>query len=93
MLKPVLFFDGCVVSIVKYLPARAHQLPRRGDADLCSVALPDLGVEVVDWEDLDPLLGGRHLLLELERDHWKPASLHVVVRRGDISLYPHVNPH
>ena len=69
MLNPVLFFDGCVVSVVKYLPARAHQLPRGGDADLCSLALPDLVVEVVDLEDLDPLLGGRHLLLELKRDH------------------------
>lgn len=32
---------------------------------MCSLALRDLGVEVVDSEDLDPLLGGRHLLLEL----------------------------
>lgn len=80
MLNPVLFFNGCVVSVVKYLPARAHHLPRGGDEDLCSLALPDLGIEVVDSEDLDLLLERRHLFLELEKDHWKPASLHVVVR-------------
>lgn len=93
MLNPVLFLDGCVVSVVKYLPARAHQLPRGGDADLCSLALPDLGVEMVESEDLNPLLAGRHLLLELERDHWKLAYLHMVVWGGDTSFYPRANPH
>lgn len=48
---------------------------------------------MVDSEDLDPLLGGRHLLLDLDRDHWKPVSLHVVVHEGDISPYPHASPH
>lgn len=51
-----------LVSVVKDLPSRAYQLPRGGDASYCSLALPDLGVEVVDSEDLDLLLGGRHLL-------------------------------
>lgn len=40
MLNPVLFFDGCAVSVVKYLPAGAQKVPKGGDAVLCS--LPSL---------------------------------------------------
>lgn len=92
MLNPILFFDGSVVSVVECLSARAHQLPQGREADLCSLDLPDIGVEAVGSEDPDPLLGGWHLLLELERDHWKAAVLHMVVWGGHISPYPRANP-
>lgn len=89
MLNPVLFFDGCAASVVKYLPAGAHQVPREGDAVLCSLSLPG---RLSSWEDLDLLLGGRHLLWDLERNPFKAAFLCVVILGSIISPHSHTSP-